>query len=135
MIAQKLALLLLTSSSLHSHSAARIHRARAGSLPGRTTRHGRNTGIGRRTLHQHVPTEFDNPFDPAAYERRMGSSLRELSKRGLLIALSGNAHSRTEPVPLPSPYGPAGTYAGADLLHVDMREFTASPPKYPAAAR
>lgn len=137
---------------------------------------------GRLTLHQHVPTEFDNPFDPAAYERRMGSPLRELAKRGLLIALSGNAHSRKEPMPLPSPYDPAGMYAGAELLHVDIESasggtswscmagvcgvkefagntpfkqaantlmdgkgfghdfvyvlprFTASPPKYPAAA-
>jgi len=76
--------------------------------------------LGRLTLHQHAPTEFDNPFDPAAYERRMGSPLRELAKRGLLIVLSGNAHSRTEPMPLPSPYDPAGIYAGAELLHVDI---------------
>jgi hypothetical protein len=59
--------------------------------------------LGRLTLHQHVPTEFDNPFDPAAYERRMGSPLRELAGRGLLIVLSGN-----------------GMYAGAGLLHVDL---------------
>jgi hypothetical protein len=76
--------------------------------------------LGRLTLHQHVPTEFDNPFDPAAYERRMGSPLRELARRGLLIALSGNAHSRTERLPMPSPYDPAGMYAGADLIHVDI---------------
>ena len=76
--------------------------------------------LGRLTLHQHVPTEFDNPFDPAAYERRMGSPLRDLARRGLLIVLSGNAHSRTEPLPMPSPYDPAGMYAGADLIHIDI---------------
>jgi hypothetical protein len=76
--------------------------------------------LGRLTLHQHVPTVFDNPYDPAAYERRMGSPLRELARRGLLIVLSGNAHSRKEPLPMPSPYDPAGMYAGSDLIHVDI---------------
>jgi hypothetical protein len=76
--------------------------------------------LGRLTLHQHAPTVFDNPFDPAAYERRMGSPLRELARRGLLIVLSGNAHSRKEPLPMPSPYDPAGMYAGPDLIHVDI---------------
>jgi hypothetical protein len=76
--------------------------------------------LGRLTLHQHAPTVFDNPFDPAAYERRMGSPLRELARRGLLIALSGNAHSRKEPLPMPSPYDPAGMYAGPDFIHVDI---------------
>jgi hypothetical protein len=75
---------------------------------------------GRLTLHQHVPTVFDNPFDPAAYERRMGSPLRDLARRGLLIVLSGNAHSRNAPLPMPSPYDPAGMYAGPDLIHVDI---------------
>ncbi len=58
---------------------------------------------GRLTFHQHVPTEIDTPFDPAAYERRMGAPLRELARRGLLIVLSGNAHSRMAPLPMPSP--------------------------------
>jgi hypothetical protein len=76
--------------------------------------------LGRLTLHQHAPTVFDNPFDPAAYERRMGSPLRYLARRGLLIVLSGNAHSRNEPLPMPSPYDPAGMYAGPGLIHVDI---------------
>jgi len=77
--------------------------------------------LGRLTLHQHAPTVYDNPFDPAAYERRMGSPLRELASRGLLIVLSGDAHSRKEPLPMPSPYDPAGMYAGPDLIHIDIK--------------
>ena len=76
--------------------------------------------LGRLTLHQHNPTVFDNPFDPAAYERRMGTPMRELARRGLLLALSGNAHSRKTPLPMPSPYDPAGMYAGPDVMHVDV---------------
>lgn len=76
--------------------------------------------LGRLTLHQHAPTVFDNPFDPAAYERRMGTPLLELAKRGLLLALSGNFHSRNAPVPMSPSYDPAGMYAGMDVLHIDV---------------
>lgn len=76
--------------------------------------------LGRLTLHQHAPTVFDNPFDPAAYERRMGTPLLELAKRGLLLALSGNYHSRNAPIPMSPPYDPAGMYAGPDVMHIDV---------------
>jgi len=75
---------------------------------------------GRLTLHHHAPTVFDNPFDPAAYEKRMGTPMLELAKRGLLLALSGNAHSRKDPLPMPSPYQPAGMFAGPDVMHIDI---------------
>ena len=77
--------------------------------------------LGRLTLHQHVPTAFDKPFDPVEYERRMGTPLRELAGQGLLLVLSGNAHSRKAPLPMmPSPYDPAGMYAGPDIMHIDV---------------
>jgi len=76
--------------------------------------------LGRLTFHQHVPTVFDNPHDPAAYERRMGAPLRELAGQGLLLVLSGNAHSRKAPLPMPSPYDPAGMYAGPGIMHIDV---------------
>lgn len=71
--------------------------------------------LGRLTLHQHVPTVFDNPFSPAANEKRMGTPFLELARRGLLLALSGNAHSRKQPLPMPSPYDPPSPpkYSGA----------------------
>jgi hypothetical protein len=74
--------------------------------------------LGRLTLHQHAPTVFDNPFDPAAYERRMGTPFLELSRRGMLLALSGNFHSRNAPVPMSPSYDPAGMYAGPDVMHI-----------------
>jgi hypothetical protein len=58
-------------------------------------------------------------FDPAEYEKSMGSPLRELAARGRLIALSGNAHSRKERMPQFS-YDSAGMYAGPAVLHVDL---------------
>jgi hypothetical protein len=37
-----------------------------------------------------------------------------------LIALSGNAHSRKDPLPLPTPYRPAGSYLPGTVVHVDL---------------
>jgi hypothetical protein len=91
--------------------------------------------LGRLTLRQHVPTVFDSPFDPAAHERRMGTPFAELSRRGLLLALSGNFHSRNAPIPMGPPYDPAGMYAGRMSCTSMSSRRVAVPPGIASRAR
>jgi hypothetical protein len=68
-----------------------------------------------------VPGTTPPQFDAAAYERNIGTPLREFAARGQLIALSGNMHSRQDRIPLPQfSYDPAGSYVGPDVVHVDL---------------
>jgi hypothetical protein len=82
--------------------------------------------LGRLELHQQLdkPVPFKEgvappTVDPVQYEKNMGGPLRGLAARGQLIALSGNMHSRKEALP-GFPYEPAGSYAGPDVLHIDL---------------
>jgi len=68
-----------------------------------------------------VPGEIPPKLDSGAYERSMGTPLREFAARGQLIALSGNMHSRRERIPIPQfSYDPAGAHVGPDVVHVDL---------------
>jgi hypothetical protein len=80
---------------------------------------------GRLKLHFHapefvIPTDRPFVFDPADYEKRMGLAVNDAAAQGQLIALSGNAHSRKDPLPLPTPYPPAGSFLSASAVHVDL---------------
>jgi hypothetical protein len=59
-----------------------------------------------------------NEFPNNDRERYIGESLLESSKRGLLIALSGNLHSSKAPMPFAPGVRPAGMYVGSSAVHV-----------------
>ncbi len=59
-----------------------------------------------------------NEFPNGDRDRFIGESLLESSKRGLLIALSGNLHSSKAPMPFAPETQPAGMYVGPSAVHV-----------------
>lgn len=59
-----------------------------------------------------------NEFPNNDRDRYIGESLLESSKKGLLIALSGNLHSSKAPMPYAPEIRPAGMYVGSGAVHV-----------------
>lgn len=71
-------------------------------------------------LHHHQPT--GSYPDQADYEKVAGQALNALmSKHSRVIVLSGNFHSRREPIEWMPKVRPMGTYVGEGTVHVDLQ--------------
>lgn len=70
----------------------------------------------------HLALHFQRAIggDVATQDELIGSALKDLAQQGLVIALSGNFHSRREPAPFLPTQRPAGMYAGDAYTRISI---------------